>query len=155
MMCIPKSSCRLATPTVEALSGQPSSCALPFLTSREALVLNTVTWDGVRDGWPLTCDPEAWDTWLRASCRLEMKHDTQKQNEMFQGHIIERKEVVGDSWRHYERWTGSVKWEGCWTGIEQGECSDFTPRKARDFKTVFIISACTQLKIKLISLTII
>lgn len=67
---LPKSSCKLVAPTVEALSWEPSRCVLPFLASREALVLSTVTWDGVLDGWLFTWEVEGWEAWLRASWRL-------------------------------------------------------------------------------------
>lgn len=70
MSSLPKSSCKLVAPTVEALSWEPSRCVLPFLASREALVLSTVTWDGVLDGWLFTWEVEGWEAWLRASWRL-------------------------------------------------------------------------------------
>lgn len=56
-------------PTVEALSWDASRWVLPFLASREALVLSTVTWEGVREGWLFTWDEEGCDdeAWLRIS----------------------------------------------------------------------------------------
>lgn len=70
MNSLPKSSCKLVAPTVEALSWEPSRCALPFLASRDALALSTVTWDEVLDGWLFTWEVEGWEAWLRASWRL-------------------------------------------------------------------------------------
>lgn len=67
---LPKSSCKLVAPTVEALSWEPSRCVLPFLASREVLALSTVTWDEVLDGWLFTWEVEGWEAWLRASWRL-------------------------------------------------------------------------------------
>lgn len=80
LMCVlPKSSCKLEAPTVEALSWEPSRGILPFLASRETLALRTVTWEGVLDGCVFHREVEGWEAWLRASWRLlEKKRGSEK-----------------------------------------------------------------------------
>lgn len=97
---LPKSSCKLVVPTVEALSWEPSRCVLPFLASREVLVLSTVTWDGVLDGWLFTWEAEGWEAWLRASWRLleEKGEREEMRSGVGQGSVADTQHHRGEVW---------------------------------------------------------
>lgn len=123
MSFIPKSSCKLVAPTVEALSWEPSRCVLPFLASREALVLSTVTWDEVLDGWLFTWEVEGWEAWLSASWRLlEEKGEGE---EVRRGGGQSGRGTVDVTVHRHREWAANYKHDG---GISGGTTNTQMPR---------------------------